>query len=949
MKNTGILCILVFLGGHLLLGQVVTTQPTLPGASEALVITFDASKGNRGLQGLPAGAKVYAHLGLITPSGGAANWQYVVGNWGTADSRTEMTRVGTSDVYKLTLSPNVLEWFEKNNNDKKIIPPGTRISQIACVFRNVDGTRQGKTDTGGDIFIQVAALDGNFWVSMEKPSSDRVVEKNAVLNILAVASEEATFKLFDNGRLLNTVVNDSLEYPLTVESDSGTVIVEAMAQGKMARDSFRYFLKGAIDVPAFATGGLERLDEHSVRLKLYAPGKNSVHVIGDFNEWKVDNAYKMSLQPDNATWAITLTGLETHTEYAYQYLVDGIKVADPLSEKVLDAAHDPFISTSIYPNLKKFPDKTNGIVSSFTIAKEPFVWLHDQYERPSTSDLVVYELLLRDFLQEHNYQSLLDTLGYLKRLGINAIELMPVSEFEANVSWGYNVSFHMALDKYYGTAKAFKKLVDACHANEMAVILDVVYNHAFSQSPLCRLYWNDAAFEPTADNPWVNVTAKHPFNVGYDLNHESKATRDYVKQTLTYWLEEFHVDGFRFDLAKGFTQKISNDDGQFRVYDPSRIAVLSEYANTIWAENPEAYVILELFADNEEETELTNKGMLVWSDGNYQYNEATMGYQGDFTTFSYLHRGFSAPHLLNYMESHDTERLMYKNKTYGNAAGAYDVKNINTGLRRIEAAAVMFFSIPGPKMIWQFGELGYDHSIYTCANGTVMLNNDGCKLEVKPAGFPLAGIAERQRIFHVFREMIGLKQKYDVFKSEQFQINTAPKAKFVKLQHPDLNVIALANFDVVENSVSPGFYHSGVWYDYFSGDSISVTLLDQALRLAAGEYRLYTDKFVGKARLENLPVATRSQEATGWEMAVYPNPTTNQSLVTIKSATTETIVVNLYNTSGQLLMRLHEGVLQAGQELSLHLALDTMAASGTYYIGAQSSTGFKWLPLIVQK
>ena len=91
---------------------------------------------------------------------------------------------------------------------------------------------------------------------------------------------------------------------------------------------------------------------------------------------------------------------------------------------------------------------------------------------------------LRDFIAAHNYKVLADTLQYLKRLGINAIELMPVNEFEGNNSWGYNTSFHMALDKYYGKAIDFKKFIDLCHQNEIAVILDVVFNHAFSQNSL---------------------------------------------------------------------------------------------------------------------------------------------------------------------------------------------------------------------------------------------------------------------------------------------------------------------------------------------------------------------------------------------------------------------------------------------------------------------------------
>ena len=130
---------------------------------------------------------------------------------------------------------------------------------------------------------------------------------------------------------------------------------------------------------------------------------------------------------------------------------------------------------------------------------------------------MIYELMLRDFLQDHSYTSLIDTLDYFERLGINAIELMPIQEFEGNQSWGYNPSFHMAVDKYYGTRDQLRTFIDSAHARGIAVILDVVFNHAFSQSPLAQLYWDEANFRPAANNPWLNVTARHPFNVGYDF------------------------------------------------------------------------------------------------------------------------------------------------------------------------------------------------------------------------------------------------------------------------------------------------------------------------------------------------------------------------------------------------------------------------------------------------
>ena len=104
---------------------------------------------------------------------------------------------------------------------------------------------------------------------------------------------------------------------------------------------------------------------------------------------------------------------------------------------------------------------------------------------------MVYEVLIRDFDANRNYQDLINKIDYFKNLKINAIELMPVMEFEGNESWGYNTSFHMALDKFYGTGDKLKEFIDLCHQNGIAVILDVALNHAFGRNPMVRMWMND--------------------------------------------------------------------------------------------------------------------------------------------------------------------------------------------------------------------------------------------------------------------------------------------------------------------------------------------------------------------------------------------------------------------------------------------------------------------------
>src|SRR5690606_16087875 len=104
-----------------------------------------------------------------------------------------------------------------------------------------------------------------------------------------------------------------------------------------------------------------------------------------------------------------------------------------------DPNDDQYISPSVFPNLKPYPaGKTTGYVGLLEPGKTPFNWTATNYTRPDKETIVIYELLVRDFLSDHSYSSLIDTLDYLDRLGINAIELMPVNEFDGNINWGYS-------------------------------------------------------------------------------------------------------------------------------------------------------------------------------------------------------------------------------------------------------------------------------------------------------------------------------------------------------------------------------------------------------------------------------------------------------------------------------------------------------------------------------
>lgn len=705
-------------------------------------------------------------------------------------------------------------------------------------------------------------------------------------------------------------------YTDTISRDMHQIMMIAKGTSGIRDTAFNYImLKPAIhnaSSPAGIEDGINYNSNTSVTLSLFAPEKKFVYLIGDFNDWKIDSLYIMnrdSVSNDSVHWWITLTGLTAGEEYAFQYLVDGdIRIADPYTDKVLDPWNDfAIINSGVYPGLKSYPiGKTVEPVSVFQTDRTPFTWIYsDTFSRPEQHKLVIYELLVRDYVSNHDYSTLKDTLDYLQGLGINAIELMPVSEFEGNnFGWGYDPSFYFAVDKYYGPADDLKYFIDECHSRGIAVIMDIVLNHSMGQSPLVRLYWDEVNNRPAANNPWYNVISPNPtYFWGYDFDHQSQATRIFVDRVNKYWLTEYKFDGFRFDFTKGFT----NTPGDGWYYDPARINILKRMAYQIWETDSTAYVILEHLTENAEEKELAeyNQGMLLWGNLNYAYNEATMGYhdnnKSDFSWGYYGNRNWNQPGLVTYMESHDEERLMYKNITYGNSSGNYSTQDTSTALNRIKLAAAFFLTYPGPKMMWQFQELGYDYSIDY--NG---------RIGEKPIRWDYYDQINRLNLYKTFAALTKLRWENEVFTDPQTNVDMwvtdINGRKRIKLTHSSMNVVIIGNFGVENRDINPDFHATGWWYDYFSGDSINVINTTDNIALRPGEFHIYTDYRLDPPEqgiLNSIEPENPLSIVDNFElMQNFPNPfnpiTNIQYILPIK----ENVQLDIFNLVGEKIVTL---------------------------------------------
>ena len=559
------------------------------------------------------------------------------------------------------------------------------------------------------------------------------------------------------------------------------------------------------------------------------------YLLGDFNGWEMKADYSMYRDEAKKCWWYTLTDIVPEEEYMYQYCLGfvgepSVRVCDPYTE-ITYTKWDRDNLKDIYPNLPNYPAETSGNVAAFQMVRPEFSWQHSWQTVPGDTgfkiedkdDLVIYELWIRNFTEEGTLKAAMDKLDYLQTLGVNVIELMPIQEFDSRNSWGYDPCLYFALDKDYGTREDYKTFIDECHKRGIGVFLDVVYNHVTDLSPLVKMYYRHC--HTSINNPWINQEATHPYSVHRDINHGSEFIKLHVKQSLQYLLNEYKVDGFRFDLTKGLTQTYSGDDnGKCMQYDPFRIDVLKGYYGAIQDANPYAVMICEHFCNDDEQQELGRNGIKVWRQVNNAYCQAAMGYSSE-SDFTYLHTETTQMpfgSLVSFMESHDEERLCFKQKEYAPAS----VKdNLQVRMKRAGLCAAFSLLVPGPKMMWQFGELGYDYSINQNAEGKFHATDaGGYRTSLKPVCWDYYDVPERRGLYNTYSNLLAFRKQNSAFydSGAPFSWNVSVDnwpARSMYITTPDgsANMVLFGNFGSGKNDITVHLPHGGAWYDAFTG------------------------------------------------------------------------------------------------------------------------------------
>ena len=798
---------------------------------------------------------LYAHIGVLDEYN---EWHCVMSEWPDAANPSQWEKCNfeknklkkeADNIYTLALEPSIREWFASGD---------LAVNGIGIVVRNEDGTK----------------------------------------------------KVQDSDHFFYDIIDDK---NVATPFEPDPVVVRSM--------------------PNDVTYGINYNSDNSVTFVLYDKStKGESHkycyIVGDWNNWERLKEGAMFRDNSAGCWWIKLDGFDPAKEYRFQYRLGNESgadtfVSDPYTEVVYDQWNDQYISWA-----PEFPEAARQLVSAFQIQKPQYAWKHKDFKVADKNDLIIYEMHFRDFSATKDIAGAMSQLDYIQNLGVTAVELMPIQEFDGNLSWGYDPNHWFALDKQYGTREQYKEFIDACHARGIAVLVDVVYNHATGNHTWAKMWWDSASNNTAENNPWFNSVAKHDFNVFHDMNHENPMVKEMVKRSLEYLLTEYDVDGFRFDLTKGFTQKNTlGNTGAWGNKDDSRIAILKGYADHVWSVNKDAVVIFEHLADWSEESVLAAYGIQLWRNMNGSYRTSMSGGNGNFSG-SYESSNYGG--WVSYMESHDEERTCYgvagdassvkwgicgtltnwgsspdiamaadgaffaaKNVTFkaddmfkirGNsewndafnygasskgyklplntgyaltlgagsqdmavpAAGTYDIyfsldaqkvwlmsagsarptapsgtgsgststeDPFTVAMRRAGANAAFFLTVPGPKMIWQFGEIGYDISIEE--------NGRTGEKPVKTAEY--MAVPARKGLYDTYAALLKFRKEnprfFDSDAKFSWTVGGVP-GKVLKNQVDGKNYVIFANFGKGNQTISVTLPHSGQWYNYFKKDEV---------------------------------------------------------------------------------------------------------------------------------
>lgn len=754
MKHLKLLSLLwAVLFGFSLHAQVTTDPSPLEEDADDVWIYFHADQGSKGLAGTSASTPLYAHTGVITSqSKNDSDWKYAP-SWDVNSDKYRLEFV-ENNLWKLYIG-NIREFYG-------ITDPKVTVKKLAFVFRNANGSKTGKADGDKDIMVDVISNNLEMAVTCD-PSSNLFTTLPYTVNFTVTTTKKADITLTYKGETIGSASDaQTLTAPCTFSTEGNHIVTATATVGDEKVTFARSFSYVAPSPEGTYPGGVPVMGpvanaDGSVTFCIAAPQKQSVLLVGEWDDYDVESNDLMQRQDYEGIpyFFKTIEGLDPTKAYGYYFIIDGgqSKVSDPYARLVLDPSNDNYITDVVYPDMPQYPfDKVNNVVLAIYQGNiNDYDWQVKDFTPAEKENLIIYELLLRDFtgtdgkaLGNGTVRQAIEKIPYLKQLGVNAVELLPINEFNGNNSWGYNPNFYFAPDKAYGTPADYKEFIDKCHAEGIAVFLDMVFNQSDWQHPWYRMYSVGA-------NPMYNATAPHAYSVLNDWNQGHPLVRQQWKDVVKYWLTEYNVDGFRFDLVKGLGDNDSyanNGDAATGAYNASRVANMRAIQEAMLEANDKAIVINENLAGAKEENEMAAFGQLNWAN----VNDAGCQYAMGFSSSSGLERMYAPDDsrtwgsTVSYLESHDEQRLAYKQEKWGTPSIKNDPQ---LAMNRLASCAAQMILSPGAHMIWQFSEMG---------NAQNTKNDDGGNnVDPKIVSWYLLDNPENRGLMENYSELIAIR------------------------------------------------------------------------------------------------------------------------------------------------------------------------------------------------
>ena len=652
-------------------------------------------------------------------------------------------------------------------------------------------------------------------------------------------------------------------------------------------------------VPGFLEFGPQQNDG-LMYVSIMVPHHQFVQIkINNINDEENKSIFTLKKDPNlsNVWW----TELELPNGiYDYEYVLpNGTTFIDPLSRIVRN-------------------DKTRiEIGPGGATMADDYNWISMNYTKPNLDTLVIYELHVDDFSAVGNgagtFQHVLEKLDHLKSLGINAIELMPISEFPGSHSWGYDPQIISAVNDSYGNPEQFKYFVDQCHNRGIAVILDIIWNHIRSSSPIWQM-------QPDYDlNPYIKHHEQMNPNEApeswgmLDMDHFNVNTIEYINKVHRIWIDEYKIDGFRFDAAAHLGWSVSQPD--LGIYG---------WSNALYDHDSTVYQIAEHLPSNISLIENTNFSA-GWHDSFHdrlkidshnQYN-STMDIMRqiiglhEYTNWGTPYSNFTQA--VKYMISHDEQSLIQEMVEFDNFT-------MQQALERDKFYSTILFTSNGIPMLWQGQEFGFK-SGWTDQNQNG--NWDEEKLSYRPIDWNVLETENGQSHFEHYKKLIYLRKNNPAFsKGEFYDLYRYTNQGVVVYGYKDnrensLNdqVVVIANFSSTDQSIlDVPFLSSGYWYNMFDSNDILHTAdgnygnyyinAKHAVVYTNNQYQLSTHSF--SEEIESIVDSSINK------IVPFPNPFNSSISIQIDTESRDMIRFSIYNVLGEMIFQKIENNITRG-------------------------------------